>query len=296
VAELLMQAAFGTHPLGRRVAGAVHTVSLMGRKDLARFRRKNCRAGNICCVVAGRFVPEEVMAEVNRRCSEWPRGAGSGRRSPPSFRPTAILESRSGLRREQIALGVPFEPLGGESLAAARLATLILGGYSGSRLYWAIEDKGLADSVDAWHQSYSDAGLLCVAFACQPSRAERLCRIVLSEMRKMMEYGVSREELERAKNTLKTELVFSAETPFSRLIRDIENWNARRCVPSVADEIAEIESVTPHAVAGLLSKWRLDTPPAAAALGPLTASEFPIERITGGMKGEVIRLPQYSMR
>ncbi len=268
VEEALMRAAFGRHPLARRIVGTAETVSRMRREDLARFREQNFRAGDICCVVAGNFDEARVLGDIRRLCGRWPAGRARRRRTPPVFRPGREIGRRNRVLRQYVAMAIPSEPLRSPGAASARMAATALGGCPGSRLYWALEDKGLADSVGAWYEGYSDAGLICAAFAADPGRVEKCVRILMDEL-KGIGNGIADAELAMAGKHIETGLLFSSETPISRLMRHFENWNGRRKAASVEDEIAEIRAVTPETVRRAVRTWPRLAEPAAATVGPL---------------------------
>ncbi|MCX7805972.1 MAG: insulinase family protein [Planctomycetota bacterium] len=268
VEEALMRAAFGRHPLARRIVGTAGAVSRIGRRGLARFRERSFRAGDMCCVVTGNFDGSRALRDIRRLCGRWPAGSARRRRQPPIFRPGIAIERRKGLLRQHAALAVPSEPLRSPGAIAARMAAAALGGCPGSRLYWALEDKGLADSVGAWYEGYSDGGLICAAFAADPGKVGECFRIAMDELGGIRE-GITADELARARKQIEAGLLFSSETPMRRLMRHFENWNARRRALSVEEELAGIEAVTTGDVRRALERWSAGLRPAAAAVGPL---------------------------
>ena len=56
---------------------------------------------------------------------------------------------------------------------AADLLSMAVGDDSGSRLYWALVDPGLADSADCSFHEYEGAGAFYTSFSGEPEQAER---------------------------------------------------------------------------------------------------------------------------
>ena len=56
---------------------------------------------------------------------------------------------------------------------AADLLGMAIGDDSGSRLYWALVDPGLADSADCSFHEYEGAGAFYTSFSCEPEQTQR---------------------------------------------------------------------------------------------------------------------------
>ena len=56
---------------------------------------------------------------------------------------------------------------------AADALAMIIGDDSGSRLYWALVDPGLADSADMSFHDYEGTGSYFTSFSCEPENASQ---------------------------------------------------------------------------------------------------------------------------
>ena len=72
----------------------------------------------------------------------------------------------------------PFPPADSPLRFAANTLAVVVGDDSGSRLYWALIDPGLADSADASFHEYQDTGTFCTAFSCRPESTRSNLEIV----------------------------------------------------------------------------------------------------------------------
>jgi predicted Zn-dependent peptidase len=99
---------------------------------------------------------------------------------------------------------------------AFRLFAEVLGGGMSSRLFQHVrEQKGLAYSIDAYAETYEDAGLLGVYAGCGARDAAEAARVTAGEILGLAE-NVSEAELRRAKALLKSGLFMARESTLAR--------------------------------------------------------------------------------
>jgi len=89
-----------------------------------------------------------------------------------------------------------------------------------SRLFQRVREReGLAYSVYTYSDSYEDAGIFCAAMSVHPSQGRRAVRVTLEEFDRIVESGLTPEELTSAKEQLKGSLLLSLESTSSRMHR-----------------------------------------------------------------------------
>jgi predicted Zn-dependent peptidase len=116
-----------------------------------------------------------------------------------------------------LALGVPTFPAEARRQYALTLLANILGGTMSSRLFIAVrERRGLAYSVRASADAYTDTGSLVVTAGLDPSRLREAMRIILRELARVRERGVTAEELSRAKENIEGRIVLALEESSAR--------------------------------------------------------------------------------
>src|SRR5262249_59617797 len=73
---------------------------------------------------------------------------------------------------------------------AADLLSMAIGDDSGSRLYWALIDPGLADSADCSFHEYEGTGVFYTTFSSEPGRARANLALVRGELAKVQADGI----------------------------------------------------------------------------------------------------------
>jgi predicted Zn-dependent peptidase len=157
---------------------------------------------------------------------------------------------------------------------AADTLALALGDDSGSRLYWALVDPGLADSADTGFHDYEGAGSFCTSFSCDPSRVKKNMAIVFKVFRDIQKNGLSDDELQQAKSKILSRVVRGSERPMGRMQAIGMSWTYLRKYRTVEEEIAAFDAVTLKSIRKVLDKYPLDQV-TALALGPLKKLQRP---------------------
>lgn len=202
-----------THPLGRPVLGNARTVSSFSHDDMRAFHDAHYTSGNLCVVACGNVEHEHVVSLVRRHLAALVPGAPLQRTpcSEPqrSFLGTVTRESE----QAHLLYGVPSLPSGDERRYAAALFSTIMGGGMSSRLFAEIREKrGLAYSVYALSQGYSDAGSFCVYAGTRPENLEQVLGLVDALFADVVEHGVTAAELDRARELVCGSYVLAMES------------------------------------------------------------------------------------
>ena len=96
----------------------------------------------------------------------------------------------------------------------------ILGGTSSSRLFQEVREKrGLAYSVFSFTSQHARAGQVGVYVGTRPDNVGKALRVVGDELERLLDGGVSVDELERAKDHAKGRIVLALESTSARMSR-----------------------------------------------------------------------------
>jgi predicted Zn-dependent peptidase len=156
---------------------------------------------------------------------------------------------------------------------AADLLGMAVGDDSGSRLYWALVDPGLADSADCSFHEYEGTGAFYTSFSGEPEQAEENLGRVLDVLHAVQREGITEEELSQARSKILSRVVRSSERPKGRMIAIGMGWTYQHTYRSVDDDLRAYEGVTLPAVREVLGRYPLDQV-TTLALGPLKEKEL----------------------
>jgi len=155
-----------------------------------------------------------------------------------------ILRNKKALEQVQICLGVPAPPITDENRYAALILNTVLGGGMSSRLFQTIrEERGMAYSIYSDLSPYRDTGTLCVYAGTSAGKALEVVDLVMAEFRNLKEVPLSSEELTRAKDQLKGNILLGLESSNSRMANLTRQEMYFRRFFTVDEIIARIEEV-----------------------------------------------------
>ena len=272
VHELFTQNFWPNDALGRPILGTAATVSSFTQKIVLDEYARRFTPPNMVFTAAGNLDHDAFVAQVKAAFSSL--SAGSAQRiahhTAPQARPHITLKSKKSLEQVQFCLAVPALPVSDPARYAAYLLNSILGGGMSSRLFQSIrEDRGLAYSIYSELNPFRDTGSLAVYAGCALSNTLQVLELTLAEFTRLKREPVTEEELDRAKNQLKGNMVLGLESSGSRmssLARQQLYFSRFFSVDEISDEVS---AVTAEEIQRLAQQLLDPTRLALTLLGPL---------------------------
>ncbi|WP_158750922.1 pitrilysin family protein [Acidobacterium sp. S8] len=218
VHEIFTQAFWKDHPLGRPILGTKETVRRFERDTLCSYYGQKFHGGNMIFSAAGNLDHDAFVEQVTRRFESLPAGESVSFAVSPKTAARIILKNKKSLEQVQLCLGVPAPAIADESRYVTLVLNTILGGGMSSRLFQTVrEERGLAYSIYSDLNPYSDTGSLCVYAGTSADRAVQVVQLVMEQFRRLKNEPLPADELRRAKDQLKGNLLLSLESSMSRM-------------------------------------------------------------------------------
>jgi predicted Zn-dependent peptidase len=104
--------------------------------------------------------------------------------------------------------------------------------------------------------------------SCEPEDADDVLEQILAIYTVAAREGVEPRELDRARNKAAGRVALAGERPRRRLFDVGLEWVHNRRYRSVADTLADVESVTLDGIHRVLADWPLDAPSVTVLAGP----------------------------
>jgi predicted Zn-dependent peptidase len=267
------KAFFHDHPLGNSILGTAESITSLTRDQMQAYFDRRYVAPNITVALAGNFVWEEAVKLIEARCGKWPAGAAPrGHIKPVPPRKYQQVMTKDKLNQEQVFMLAPGPAADSPERYAADTLAMILGDDSGSRLYWALVDPGLADSADVGFHDYEGTGGYFTSFSCEPANTEDNLAIIHDIFHQVQLEGVSDEELAVAKSKILSRVVRGSERPMGRMQALGMGWTYLKTYRSVDEELANFDAVTLKDIRKVLDRFPFDQM-TVLALGPLAKLE-----------------------
>ncbi len=271
----LMQTYFGDHPLGHDVLGTPESIRGMKIEQMRDYWQRRYAANNLILSVAGNFDWEHFVALAEQHCRNW-RVGESGRdvsHYEPS-QPTNNIMVDTKLKQQIMIIAMPSVDVKDPDYYAAMLGGSILGDSDGSRLYWNIYQKGLAESASAGLWAMDGTGILLMEANSTPEEAPRVLKLLRAELDSLLDEGVFEDELQRAKDKLISGMVLSSESTFARMRSIASDWVTEGRLLTVEEEVERVEKVTTEDVMRAMRRFPLRDKQVLTSLGPLTEAEL----------------------
>lgn len=242
--ERAMEEFFGDHPLARRVLGTRETVLDLDPHSMRAYHQARYAPNNLTLVATGAVQFDELVESAKRLTANWqPMDTSRSLQRPKA--PQADVEMVHPPATQQYtlqhALGVPSSD---SYRYVLRVLASILGDDSGSRLFWALVDNGLAESAVVFTQEFDDCGLFSVYTTCSPEQHSSNWETIEKILSSGSDQPVTDREIELAKNKICSGLILSSERPSNRLFSVGGAWLKRENYETVAEVAANYQRVT----------------------------------------------------
>ncbi|MDH7571227.1 MAG: pitrilysin family protein, partial [Armatimonadota bacterium] len=242
--EMFLERLWRGHPLGRPVVGTRRAVRSLTAEKMQAFLRQHYVGNRMVVAVAGNVRHEEVLEQAAALLAEVNRATPEPELGSPSITPF-FRRVRKDSEAVHLRVGMPgFSQRHADRYAAAVLDA-ILGGSTSSRLFQEVREKrGLAYNIGTCAFSFRDAGALTVYAGTSPEKADEVLRLVVAELDRVLQEGVTEREVEQARNQLKGAFLLALDNTDSRMARLAKSQLYHGRVVSVAEVTRSIEAVT----------------------------------------------------
>jgi predicted Zn-dependent peptidase len=246
VHELFTQSFWKNDALGRPILGTAKTVSSFDQQIVLDEYARRFTPANMVFSAAGNLDHDDFVAQVAAAFSSLSASTGDrlARTPAPTATPHITLKNKKSLEQVQFCLAVPALPVADEDRYAAYLLNSILGGGMSSRLFQSIrEERGLAYSIYSELNPFRDTGSLAVYAGCSADKVREVLELTLAELTRIKQTPVSAEELDRARNQTKGNMVLGLESSSSRmssLARQQMYWGRFFSLDEITTEIDRV--------------------------------------------------------
>jgi len=218
VSELFTQSFWKDHPLGKPILGTAATVKRLDQQLLFDYHSDRFHGGNIVFSAAGSLDHDKFAEAVAAKFAGLAGGETLHELPAPQAGARILLRHKKSLEQVQICLGVPAPPITDENRYATLILNTVLGGGMSSRLFQTIrEERGMVYSIYSDLSPYRDTGALCVYAGTSVGKSLEVVDLILAEFRKLKETALPHDELTRAKDQLKGNILLGLESSNSRM-------------------------------------------------------------------------------
>lgn len=272
--ELVRAAFYSGTPLGRLALGTYDSLQSIQRQDLHNFWQDRYHPNNVLFTIAGNFDWDRVVGQMQDHFGSWEGKALPSPEQYPKPKTDVSLEYRAG-KQEHLALMCPFPNYTDPDYYAAMVIAEALGGSMASRLFVEVREKrGLVYGVSANLSGNKHIGALRIYAGTTPEKGRECLQVIVNELQKLAQEGITIDELERTKVQLKSEQVMHGEGSASRMSAIARSWWYERKIKTIQEGKEAIDAVSQEQVLQVLQRFSPTNPLIIAGIGPLSEEEL----------------------
>jgi predicted Zn-dependent peptidase len=268
--EIFTRVYFPDHPLGLPIEGTPATVETFNHAIAEDFHRRVFQPANLVIAAAGNVEHKQIVELAEKFFAAETHEISDENFPAPQSDAPILLRKKRGLEQAHLIMATPWIDARSERRYAAHLLENILGNGTSSRLWQKIrEENGLAYSVGASAASFYDCGLFTIYAGTAPNQIGKTVDLAVAELKKIKREGISKDELElakqqsvasillgledsanRAANLAQSEITFGRQIPLEETLRKIERVTAEE-IQDLAREFFQTERIALAALGNL---------------------------------------------
>lgn len=241
---------FSGHPLGHNILGTAERLHTFDTADALRFTHRHYRPDNAVFFAYGNVDFKRLVSTLRRTTADFPDSEPKthDRQSVgflPPYRPQEVTVNRA-THQAHVMIGNRAYSAHDERRMALYLLNNIMGGPGmNARLNLALRERnGLVYTVDSSMATYSDTGVWCVYFGCDPHDVAQCRRLVRHEMNRVMNKPLTPAQLAAAKRQIKGQIAVACDNRESFALdfgKSFLHYGREKDVPAL---LARIDAIT----------------------------------------------------
>lgn len=272
--ENFTTAVFSGHPLEEPVLGTRESIRGMTRDDIHGYWKRRYGAGSMVVAAAGSLNHADVVGMVTERFGDWSGESVDHQKSKADVSPRVNLTHRETEQAHLVIGGAGLER-SDERRWAFEVLNHVMGSGMSSRLFREVrEERGLAYAIYGFKLSYADNGAWGVHVGTTPSQTDTALNVIRDELAKVVAEGITEEELERARSSMRGALALSLEDANSRMVRLGRDELAGMPHLSVDERLEKLEGVDLDAVKEVAGEIYGAPARVMGAVGPFQTDEL----------------------
>ncbi len=280
VHDLMATEMYGEAPLGKPILGTEKSVRALDADMLRDYMSRCYVSDNMVIAAAGRFSEDKLIDILTPLFGEGENKNGSEGAKSELRGGRGLRAVEKDIEQVHICLSVPGFATDTFEQYALLVLNNVLGGSMSSRLFQSIrEERGLAYSVYAYPSSYKNNGYYTLYAGTGEKQASQVVKLMLEELGKLKKEGISKDELERAKEQLKASYIMGQESTASRANAIGKAEIRRNTLRSEEEILARIESVKMESIEAILPVICDPDNLRGAFVGRMTKQEREIEKM-----------------
>jgi predicted Zn-dependent peptidase len=245
---------FDGHPCGNSVLGTEESIDNLTAEQMRGYFTNRYAPNNLVLACAGNFNWDQICSTAENCCGKWQKQTVERKLEHCQGSRKEKRAEKTNLAREHICLMSAGVPAQDKRRFAASLLGVIVGDDVGSRFFWELVDKALAESATMQFGAMDGTGAFYSYIRCGSENVPKVLDTVRDIFQNLSKNGVTEDETRTAKNKILSALVIKNELPMGRLLDLGVNWTYLKEYRTLEDDIKAIKAVTTDDIYSLIEQ------------------------------------------
>jgi len=246
---------FDGHPCGYSILGSEESIDSLTAEQMRQYLTSRYAPNNMVFACAGNFDWGQICSTVEASCAKWQQQATIRKLEHHAGSKKKQRIEKANLACEHICLISPCVTAQDERRFAAALLAVIVGDSVGSRFFWELVDKALAEAATMQFAPMDGTGALYSYICCSNKNVSKVLGIVGDIFSSLAKNNITEDELKKAKNKVLSALVIKNELPMGRLIDLGFNWTYIKQYRTIEDDVKAVKAVTVDDIHSLIGQF-----------------------------------------
>ncbi len=246
---------FDGHPCGNSVLGTKQSIDDLTAEQMRDYFTNRYAPNNMVLACAGNFDWKQLCSIAENRCGDWQKQTVERKLQDCRGSRKKDRVEKSNLACEHICLMSPGVAAQDQRRFAASVLAAVIGDDVGSRFFWELVDKALAETASMQFGAMDGTGAFCSYIRCSSENVAKVLDTIKGIFESLTKSGITEDELRKAKNKILSALVIKNELPMGRLVDLGFNWVYLQQYRTIADDINAIKVVTVDDVHSLIEQF-----------------------------------------
>lgn len=241
--------------LGLPIIGTEDNLTKFTRDDILNYINTNYTSDRFMVVASGNIDHSKLVKLAEKYLSGRIATSGSLRLSGQIKNP-GNKHFKKDIQQAHVIVGTVVPGYDNHERVGINVLSHILGEGSSSRIFQRVrEEHGLTYQINTFLNSFADTSTFGVYFSTNESSVAKVIELVSDELDLIRNTEVTLQEIQRAKEYFKGNIILGLENTTNRMVRIANSMFYYRRIKQLEETVAEIDAVNSELIQKLAEKY-----------------------------------------
>lgn len=259
ITDHLDELMFGKHAYAHPISGTVRSLAHIGKAEVTDFHKKNYTADRIVIAVAGNVKHDTLCSSVEKLFATAPHSLQRTEQMTetqadeprvrsfpaPPRRSASFREISISTQQTHLSMGVVLPTPSDADFYTLAALNIVLGDGMSSRLNQVVREKhGLCYNIYSGTGEIGESLIISIYAGFETKQRSKVEKLIEKELQLLTEKNITKEELRRAQEQLKSSLIIGLESLSGRMNLLAKSELYLGMFETIEEKIAKIERIS----------------------------------------------------